>query len=320
MKTFPAVRIAGILVALLFASAACAQDAAPLSLEQYKSELASWSQILDSLADHPEQAPQIRAQLPRTFTVNVGGRTFGVNNEWLNQALMQFIASRADRKRDVLRSIQEHFRQAQAEADLFEKPSPADGAQQKLNEILSRREFSSVHGPSEWDVWVERTKWAIIRFIDRLFRRVPTVSHGGEVIVWVVIAIALSLAAIWLKRTAEDKLLGLSGEPVPFAPTQRNWRTWLAQARAAAQEARWREAVHLAYWAGISYLEQGGAWVPDRARTPREYLRLMSAENQKLPALKALTRQFELTWYGQRPAAAADFDQTVAHLEELGCR
>jgi len=320
MKTLSALRIAVVTAALLFAGVAIAEDEANLSLQEYKAELATWSQTVDTLAAKPEQAPQIRARVPRKFTVNAGGKTFNVSNEWLNQGLVQFIASKPERKRDVLRGIQDHFRQSQGEAELFDKPSPADGAQQKVNEILSRHEFSSVHGPSEWDIWVERTEWAIIRFIDRLFRRVPSPTHSGQVVVWIVIAIALSIAAIWLKRTADDKLLGLSGGPVQFAPSQRSWRTWLAQARVAAQEARWRDAVHLAYWAGISYLEQGGAWIPDRARTPREYLRMMSAENQKLPALKALTRQFELTWYGQRPAAAADFDQTIARLEELGCR
>lgn len=320
MKTFPAVRIAGLLVVALCAGVLCAEDAAPLSLQEYKAQLATWSQTVTTLADHPEQAPLTRAQIPRAVEVKAGDKTFQVSYEWLNQGLMQFIASKADHKPEVLRGIQNHFQQAQAEADLFVAPSPADGAQQKVTEILSRREFSRVHGPSEWDIWLERLQWRIIRFLDRIFSKVPTVSHSGQVVVWIVIALALCIAAIWLKRSAEDRLLGLSHEPVLFAPSQRNWRTWLSQARAAAKEGNWRDAVHLAYWAGISYLEQGGAWVPDRARTPREYLRLMSAGNQKLPALKALTRQFELTWYGQRPAESADFDQTLSHLEELGCR
>ncbi|MBV9087820.1 MAG: DUF4129 domain-containing protein [Acidobacteriaceae bacterium] len=252
--------------------------------------------------------------------MNAGGKTLEVTNEWLNEGLMQFIAAKPERKAEILRGIGDHFREAEAEADLYEKPSPADGAREKVGEILARREFSRVHGPSEWDIWLARTEWAIMRFLDRLFRKVPNVSHGGQVVVWIAIAAALCIAAIWLKRTAEDKLLDLGREPVHFAPSQRNWRAWLAQARAAAQRGDWRDAVHLAYWAGISYLEQGGAWIPDRARTPREYLRLMSSTNQKLPALKALTRQFELTWYGNRQVVSADFDQTLARLEELGCR
>jgi Domain of unknown function (DUF4129) len=318
MRTRPA-RCSAVLT-LLFACVACAQDVPAISLQEYKSQLTTWSQTVEGLKDHPEQAPQVRAQVPRTYKVNAGEKTFDVSNEWLNQGLMQFIASKPERKADALRRMQDHFHQAQVEADLFNAPVTTDSARQKVNEILERREFSRVHGPSDWDIWLEKTKWAIVRFIDRLFRRVPSPNHGGQLLVWIVIAVALCVAAIWLKRTAQEKLLDLGQGPVQFAPSQRNWRTWLAQARAAAQESRWRDAVHLAYWAGISHLEQDGAWVPDRARTPREYLRLMSGGNQKLPALKALTRQFEVTWYGQRPAAAADFDQTVARLEELGCR
>jgi len=318
MRTRPA--ICSAVLTLLLACVACAQDVPAISLQEYKSQLTTWSQTVEGLKDHPEQAPQVRAQVPRTYKVYAGEKTFDVSNEWLNLGLMQFIASKPERRADALRRMQAHFHQAQVEADLFTTPASTDSARQKVNEILGRREFSRVHGPSDWDIWLEKTKWAIVRFIDRLFRRVPSPSHGGQLLVWIVIAVALCVAAIWLKRTAQEKLLDLGQGPVQFAPSQRNWRTWLAQARAAAQESRWRDAVHLAYWAGISHLEQGGAWVPDRARTPREYLRLMSAGNQKLPALKALTRQFEVTWYGQRPAAAADFDQTIARLEELGCR
>ena len=305
---------------LLLAGVALAQNAAPKTLDDYKRALKEWSQMVAGLAEHPEQAPQMRVRVPRSFTVASESDTFEISNDWLNQGLMQFIAAKPDRKRDVLRGIQDHFHQAEWEADLFRTPGPAAGAQQKVHEILSRREFSRVHGPSEWDMWVERTELAITRFIDRLFRRVPTVRHGGQLLVWIAIAIVLCIAAIWIKRTAQDKLLDLGREPVAFAPSARNWRTWLSQAQAAAQEARWRDGVHLAYWAGISFLEQSGAWIPDRARTPRQYLRLISAGNQKLPALQALTQQFELTWYGLRPAAAADFDQALAHLEELGCR
>jgi len=319
MRTPPATCLAMLAVAFLFSCGASAEDVAAISLQEYKSQLAMWSQTLETLKDHPEQAPQVRARVPRTYKVNAGANTFDVSNEWLNQGLVQFIASKPDRKADVLHRLQDHFHHAEVQAQLFERPNPTDSARQKINEILNRHEFSRVHGPSQWDIWLEKTKWEMIRFIDRLFRKVPSPNHGGQLLVWIVIAVALSVAAIWLKRTAQGKLLDLGQGPVQFAPSQRNWRTWLAQARAAAQEGRWRDAVHLAYWAGISHLEQDGAWIPDRARTPREYLRLMSAGNQKLPALKALTRQFEITWYGGRPAAAAEFQQTIAHLEELGC-
>ena len=109
-------------------------------------------------------------------------------------------------------------------------------------------------------------------------------------------------------------------EIIPFAPSARSWRSWLAEAREAADRQNWRNAIHLAYWAGISFLESGGAWKPNRARTPREYLRLLSSRNPKHPALSALTRKFELVWYGDRAAVETDFQETLGQLERLGCR
>ena len=108
--------------------------------------------------------------------------------------------------------------------------------------------------------------------------------------------------------------------PIPFAPSEKHWRSWLADARTAAGNGNWREAIHYAYWAGISNLEESGAWIPDRARTPREYLRLISPNNSRRPVLHDLTKKFELTWYGQLNAQPADYDAVLLDLEKLGCR
>jgi hypothetical protein len=94
----------------------------------------------------------------------------------------------------------------------------------------------------------------------------------------------------------------------------------MAEARAAAAKGEWRDAIHLAYWAGISFLERQGHWKPDRARTPREYLRLLSSASEHRDTLTGLTRIFEVTWYAKRGANEAAFSQTLAALEKLGCQ
>ncbi len=75
----------------------------------------------------------------------------------------------------------------------------------------------------------------------------------------------------------------------------------------------------------------------DRARTPREYMRLLAAgaaagspsagqlspspeQAARVAALAALTRSLETTWYGFYPATAGDFHSAVVQLEALGCR
>ena len=69
----------------------------------------------------------------------------------------------------------------------------------------------------------------------------------------------------------------------------------------------WREAIHFVYWAAISRLESKRLWPADRARTPREYLALVAPDDSRRDNLAALTRSFERTWYGGRPAGEGDY-------------
>jgi len=41
---------------------------------------------------------------------------------------------------------------------------------------------------------------------------------------------------------------------------------------------------------------------------------------QQRRALEALTRRFELTWYGYRQAGQEDFQAALAQVEVFGCR
>ncbi len=302
--------------------AAPAQDAnTALSIEAYEAQLLGWSQQLKTLQLHPEEAANFRTGLPAKSLVSEGAQKMEVSHSWLNSALMAFIAAKPERKPELLRQMQARLAAQQREADAFRQPAPYPASsRQQLNDILARHEFSRVHGPSAWDLWKQRVMNRILRWLDRLFRAVPRTSHGDKIFVWIVIAAALGALAVWLKRAASRRIQEPPREPIPFAPSARHWRQWLAEARAAAQQGRWRDAIHLAYWAAISQLEQAGAWVPDRARTPREYLRLLPTGTDRRTVLETLTRRFEITWYGQRAAVAEDFADTLLQLEKLGCR
>jgi hypothetical protein len=116
-------------------------------------------------------------------------------------------------------------------------------------------------------------------------------------------------------RGSELEGVELANLPV----SAKEWVVWLAEARAAAAKGEWRDAIHLAYWAGISFLERQGMWKPDKARTPREYLRLLGT-NEYRETLNALTRIFELAWYANRGASERSFSETLQELEKLGCR
>jgi hypothetical protein len=171
---------------------------------------------------------------------------------------------------------------------------------------------------------VESLLGRIFRWLGRLFGNAH-ISRGAtnrflQAVIYTLVGVAVLLMLIWTVRSLRRKEIDLPREIMPFAPSAKNWRTWLAEARQSAEMQDWRNAIHLAYWAGISSLEAGGAWKPNRARTPREYLRLLGTRSPNHPPLSVLTRKFEVIWYGERAAAEADFQETLAQLERLGCR
>jgi uncharacterized protein DUF4129 len=124
---------------------------------------------------------------------------------------------------------------------------------------------------------------------------------------------------LWMYRTIRSSAAHETILAGPLPVSAKEWTVWLAEARAAANRGDWRDAIHLAYWCSISYLEARGVWRPDRARTPREYLRLMPPSSADRPALAALTQGFELVWYGMQDADADAFAQALAQLKKLGC-
>jgi hypothetical protein len=126
----------------------------------------------------------------------------------------------------------------------------------------------------------------------------------------------------WFRAAKVDEM-ALQAAAVPV----RSWQEWVFAAREAAEQGDYRGAIHCAYWAGVSRLQELGALAPDRAKTPREYLGALSKSKFLQPetfivrkqALSALTTRLEKTWYGYRVATAADFHDSLAQLETLGC-
>ena len=221
------------------------ERAAPLTLDAYEAQLRGWSQQLAPLQQHPEEALRFRATLPAKSVVSEGGRAMEVSHSWLNTALEEFIAAKPERKPELLRQIQARLAAQGQEAELFLQPVgyPAS-ARQKLSEILARREFRSVHGPTLWDQLKQRLEAWIVHWIERIFRRVSYVPHGGEILVWCAIGLGVIAVVIWLKRTVKRQIIDWPREPLPFAPSEKHWRRWLAEAREAAQHHGRRHAGH----------------------------------------------------------------------------
>jgi uncharacterized protein DUF4129 len=196
-----------------------------------------------------------------------------------------------------------------------------------LDRILSRREFGAVKGPSAWDLFRQRVIREIVSLLGSVFAQIGRYPMGAKALFWLVIlAVVVWLAVVlfryWTRRAALEELQ--APDAIAYI---RTWQEWIQAAREAATRGDFREAVHSAYWAGISYLEDSQVVRKDRTRTPREYMRLVSNATQMAAsgrktreALSALTIVLEQVWYGRRPASNQDFADALQSVEALGCQ
>jgi len=307
-------RIAVLLLLLMPVSAIAA--GAPLSIPQYITALEQLRQAVVSAKDEPATSA-LAENLPAEWRVAADGREFTVSTDALRRSLIEYATEHTTGNRDTV-TAQLDLLAANARAMQSARPDFA-AERTHLEEILSRHEFRNVRGETWWDRWkraAQRWLWELLsRFL--LSSAFPTVSR---IAIWALLALAIAGAAWWIVRTYQQKNIYTQFSGSPEIVSAKPWRDWEAEAKLAAQEGRWRDAVHLLYWAGISFLEGQGLWQPDLARTPREYLRLLPAGDAHRGPLQQLTRNFEQVWYGNDVATAQTFAGASALLEQLGCR
>jgi len=309
-----------ILVWLLFGAALCRADSTPhrtLTSAEYRAALDGLLAAARQLDSSGSVVPDVLEHLPQSWPVHTEQRDFEISTEGLRRDIRRYEKDKNAAHAAAIRTRLESLRR---EIDGFEAAPPDVSARRSaLNSILARREFNDVHGPT----WMDRLKrWILenlVHFLRRLFgsSAIPTV---GKYFVYALIG-AAGLALLYLVyRSIFQNPEFEEVVPRDLPVSAKQWTIWLSEARAAASRGDWRDAIHLAYWAGISFLEREGFWKPDRARTPREYLRLISAQSEQRETLTSLTRIFELAWYGKREVSESTFSQTLAELEKLGCR
>jgi len=308
-----------ILACLLIAAISCWADSAggdALTTTEYRTELERLLSATQQLDSSGNPTPQPLLDLPQSWRVRTDQRTFEISSEGLKRDVRRYESEKNIANASAIRARLQSLR---GDLDGFEKP-PADSSANRaaLNSILARPEFRDVQGPN----WLDRLKQRLLAFLlsllERLFRSsaIPTIS---KYLVYVLMGLAVAALGYVAYRSiwVGDKLESVVPTDLPVSAKE--WAVWLKEARAAAAKREWRDAIHLAYWAGISFLERQGMWKPDRARTPREYLRLLASTSEHRETLKALTQIFELAWYAKRDASERTFSQTLQELEKLGC-
>lgn len=288
----------------------------PLSMAEYRSQLDLLTTVLGATERPLPQGDRIVSDLPPVWFVQTDQRIFRVPTSALTSDWERW-RTRGDQTAHA--RLMSRLRALGAEAGGFERRLEDRTAQRaRLTDILSRPEFSDVHGPT----WVDRLRQRVLELLARLLGRmlqssaIPTVTNA---LVYAVVALAVIVLAWWMLGLIRREAAVETAPPDLLPDRPREWPLWLADAQAAAASGRWREGIHFVYWCAVSFVESTGAWRHDRARTPREYLGLVSASSEPGRTLVALTRRFELVWYGTEPADSQAYDEAIASLKKLGC-
>jgi Domain of unknown function (DUF4129) len=311
-------RRAYVLAYVLLATLTWAQSpTGVLTTAEYRADLDRLLTATQQLDSSGGTTPQPLHDLPQSWHIRADQREFEVSTEGLKRDVRRYHKENNGENATAIRTRLQSLR---ADLDGFEKP-PADFSTNRsaVNSILARPEFRDVRGPTWLDRLKERLLAAVLYLLGRIFRSsaIPVISKYFIYGLMALAVLALGYVAyrsIWMGGRLESVI------PKDIPVSAKEWSIWLAEARAAAAKREWRDAIHFAYWAGISFLERQGHWKPDRARTPREYLRLLSSASQHRETLTGLTRIFELAWYAKRGADENTFSQTLAALEKLGCQ
>ncbi|MGH9519385.1 MAG: hypothetical protein ACRD2D_07030, partial [Terriglobales bacterium] len=164
--------------------------------------------------------------------------------------------------------------------------------QATLRQVLTEKEFRNLQGDTSSDRFLEKlSRWLNSLFAGASKLRITAPWLGRALVIGFVVLVCVGLAwgLLQFERRWRVRLVPEVDGAAASAPSARDWQKWLEDARRAAAEGKWREAIHFVYWAAIARLEQKRLWPADKARTPREYLALVDEEDGRKAGLTQLT-------------------------------
>lgn len=309
------------LVVTIAAAGLHASPAAPpaeLTVREFAEALDAIEVQLSALDPaQPGRASGIAAEIPRSWIVVAGDRRFEVPGLWLRAELASWIAHP---DRTAQKALVAHVSTLRRDALGYDTAGADDASMRaSLERILSAHEFAGVSGPSWW----ARLKARILRWLEQLVLHalgssaVPIVTNA---LIYVLAVLAVVVIFVSIQRQLRRRAsLDPKFQPPAAVPSDRPWPIWMQDAHTASADGRWRDAIHFAYWGGISFLESQQAWQPDASRTPREYTRAFAETGARADALKQFTTLLERVWYAGESADADGYSAALAHLGALGC-
>jgi len=287
-----------------------------LDLKSYQGEL---SHIQESSKD-VNQVRALRMSLPAAWPVSSGERQYSVSTKEISNALreMELNPSKAKALRASLETRLSTMQREAAEMDRTPAGADLTAASARLKSILDRNEFQASTGPSAVEILRARIARWMVEQVIKLLRFLHISERTGNFLGWGFIFAALVVLFYvvyrWLLKSTVAPEFKAEAPPVTS-----DARHWLHDALAAAECGDYREAIHCAYWASVARFEDIRLLPRDRARTPRESLRLLEQHPREQGFLRVITGSFELIWYGYRPASIADWTGAKDQLEKMGC-
>lgn len=192
----------------------------------------------------------------------------------------------------------------------------AEEARRQAEEVLSRPDY-------EWDEPSDDPLQGILSWIDEQVSKVLAGVGMGDLppwVAWTALAIlvvaVVALVVVLVRRRGAGRRAGgrptaAGGDAVVIEPEPATG--WGAEARRAAAEGRWRDAVRCTYRALVVDLAAAGA-LGDRAERTSGELATDLARSRP-PAAEAFadaTALFEATWYGGARAGPDDLQRLDA--------
>lgn len=271
---------------------------------------------------------QTLAALPQAWQVETPERSFSISTE----SLRVLLARQADPKERALNTAKgavwlDHLAEyLEGSGTRSAGSRPQERAD--LRRILARPEFDGNAPPTRWELFQQRIINWIREMLERIFSFAAQHPSGSKILFWVVVTGAIGILGSWLLRLWTQANQTLSPTPPERAGRVRTWEEWLRAGRAAADRGDPREAIRLAYWAGVVRLQEVRALPVNTSQTPRENLLLLSepqpggapASPTFRESLSGLTASLERYWYARRIAGPEDFRESLRHLEALGCK
>lgn len=288
--------------------------------QQLQDRLHSLESLVSACAAAPGKAACDPAGVGDDLQVALPSGSRTVEFDWLRAALSQAaVSGHTQQNMAAARQRLAHDLSSLNSAPL-QSPQELQHDRAMLRQILASGAFPQPQPPSLWQRLRDQ-------FLTWLAERLNRLGAGGSATRWIsqLLLIAVILGScggllLWFSRAARRQrlLIAQSGDRSETAAVLlRDWQLWLAEARDLAARKEWRQAIHHLYWAAIAAMERRGAWRPDRARTPREYLALLSSASGSRDDLLQLTRSLERFWYGADVPDESDYDAARTMAERL---